>query len=143
MEPLMRPLSFSVSGINGLEERMVPMAIPSNKLEKEKKQMEEKKPYNLLSIPWLKKFIQSRWYPGIFQWIVLVVFSVIVYELVAGTVDPTRNVGTSLTWVLWWPLIPLFFVLIGRFWCAICPFGKVSDIVRKTIGSNRPAPKFL
>jgi polyferredoxin len=58
-------------------------------------------------------------------------------------VDPTRNVGTSLTWVLWWPLIPLFFVLIGRFWCAICPFGKVSDIIRKTIGSNRPAPKYL
>ncbi|MGG5253434.1 4Fe-4S binding protein [Neobacillus sp. SM06] len=63
--------------------------------------------------------------------------------MAAGTVDPTRNLGTSLTWVLWWPLIPLFFVLIGRFWCAICPFGKVSDIIRKTIGSNKPAPTFL
>ncbi|WP_232490063.1 4Fe-4S binding protein [Neobacillus cucumis] len=119
------------------------MAIPSNQLDKEKKRMKEKQPYNLLSIPIIKKFIQSRWYPGIFQWIVLTVFSVIVYELVAGTVDPTRNVGTSLTWVLWWPLIPIFFLVIGRFWCAICPFGKLSDIVRKTIGSNRPMPKFL
>ncbi|NRD76469.1 4Fe-4S binding protein [Bacillus sp. BRMEA1] len=119
------------------------MAIPSNKLDKEKQQILENKSYNFLSIPCLNKFIQSRWYPGIFQWMVLGVFSVIVYELAAGTVDPSRNVGTSLTWVLWWPLIPLFFVLIGRFWCAICPFGKVSDIVRKTIGSNRPAPKFL
>ncbi|WHY91195.1 4Fe-4S binding protein [Neobacillus cucumis] len=119
------------------------MAIPSIQLDKEKKRMKEKQPYNLLSIPIIKKFIQSRWYPGIFQWIVLTVFSVIVYELVAGTVDPTRNVGTSLTWVLWWPLIPIFFLVIGRFWCAICPFGKLSDIVRKTIGSNRPMPKFL
>ncbi|MGG1398777.1 4Fe-4S binding protein [Bacillus salipaludis] len=119
------------------------MAFPGNQLTKEKKRMEEKQPYNLLSISIINKFIQSRWYPGIFQWIVLIVFSVIVYELVAGTVDPTRNVGTSLTWVLWWPLIPIFFLVIGRFWCAICPFGKLSDIVRKTIGSNRPMPKFL
>jgi len=92
---------------------MVPVAIPKDKLSKEKKQLEEKKPYNLLSIPIVKKFIQSKWYPGVFQWIVLAVFSVIVYELVAGTVDPTRNAGTSLTWVLWWPLIPIFFLVIG------------------------------
>jgi ferredoxin len=121
---------------------MVPMAIPNNKLDQEKNKL-EKQPINLLNVPIIKKFIQSKWYPGLFQWIVLVVFSGIVYELVAGTVDPSKNLGTSLTWVLWWPLIPLFFVLIGRFWCAICPFGKVSDIIRKTIGSERPAPKFL
>jgi hypothetical protein len=64
------------------------MSIPKNKLKREKIQMEEKKPYNLLSIPIVKKFIKSKWYPGLFQWIVLAVFSVIVYELVAGTVDP-------------------------------------------------------
>jgi hypothetical protein len=89
---------------------MVPMAIPNNKLDQEKNKL-EKQPINLLNVPVIKKFIQSRWYPGLFQWIVLVVFSGIVYELVAGTVDPSKNLGTSLTWVLWWPLIPLFFVL--------------------------------
>ena len=108
-----------------------------------KTNMDKKRPFDLLSIPLVKKFIKSRWYPGIFQWTAFVVFSVIVYELVAGTVDPTRNVGTSLTWVLWWPLVPIFFLFIGRFWCAICPFGKLSDIIRKTVGSERPMPKFL
>ncbi|WML43205.1 4Fe-4S binding protein [Neobacillus sp. PS3-40] len=119
------------------------MSIPSNKMTEEKNRIEKKKPINLLDNSAFKKFIQSRWYPGIFQWVAFVVFSVIVYELVAGTVDPTRNVGTSLTWVLWWPLVPLLFLAIGRFWCAICPFGKLSDIIRKTIGSERPTPKFL
>lgn len=108
-----------------------------------KHETDEPKRLNLLSIRIVKAFIQSRWYPGIFQWVALTVFSVIVYELVAGTVDPTRNLGTSLTWVLWWPLIPLFFLTIGRFWCAVCPFGKLSDLIRKTIGSERPAPRFL
>ncbi|HJV16971.1 MAG TPA: 4Fe-4S binding protein [Bacillales bacterium] len=119
------------------------MVMPTKKISEVKNQIVQKKPFDFLSIPILKNFIQSRWYPGIFQWIAFVVFSVIVYELVAGTVDPSRNLGTSLTWVLWWPIVPLLFLFIGRFWCAICPFGKLSDIIRKTIGSVRPTPRFL
>jgi polyferredoxin len=103
----------------------------------------KKSSFDLLSIPIIKKFIKSKWYPGIFQWIVLLVFSVIVFELVAGTVNPHRNFGTTMTWVLWWPIIPILFIALGRFWCAICPFGKLSDIIRKMVGSERPMPKFL
>ncbi len=102
-----------------------------------------KQPFNFLSIPIIKKFIQSKWYPGIFQWVAFVIFSIIVFELVAGTVNPGENFGTSMTWVLWWPIVPVLFLLIGRFWCAICRFGKLSDLIRKTIGSERPMPKFL
>ncbi|TKC17102.1 4Fe-4S binding protein [Robertmurraya kyonggiensis] len=109
----------------------------------ERKPNEIKQPINLLDIPFVKRFIQSKWYPGIFQWATMVVFSVIVFELVIGTVNPSKNFGTSLTWVLWWPIIPVLFIVAGRFWCAICPFGKLSDIVRKLVGSERPMPKFL
>lgn len=101
------------------------------------------KKFNLLDVPFIRAFIRSRWYPGIFQWAAMVVFSVIVYELVAGTVNPSRNFGTSMTWVLWWPAIPVIFLVLGRFWCAVCPFGKISDIVRKLVGSEQPMPKFL
>lgn len=102
-----------------------------------------KKRINLLEVPLVGAFIKSRWYPGLFQWAAMIVFSVIVYELVAGTVNPSRNFGTSLTWVLWWPAIPVIFLVLGRFWCAVCPFGKISDIIRKLVGSERPMPKFL
>lgn len=109
----------------------------------EKKLLNQKEPFNLLSFPVVKKFIQSKWYPGIFQWMVIIIFSIIVFELVAGTISPHRNFGTTMTWVLWWPLIPVMFIAAGRFWCAICPFGKLSDIVRKLVGAERPMPKFL
>ncbi|RTR28141.1 4Fe-4S binding protein [Robertmurraya yapensis] len=102
-----------------------------------------KRPFNFLDIPIIKKFVKSRWYPGIFQWIAFIVFSIIVYELVMGTVNPSRNFGTSMTWVLWWPIIPVLFIVAGRFWCAVCPFGKLSDFVRKFAGSEKPTPKFL
>ncbi|MDF2904034.1 MAG: polyferredoxin [Bacillus sp. (in: firmicutes)] len=109
----------------------------------EKNLKPKKEPFDLLSIPVVKKFVKSKWYPGIFQWIVISVFSLIVFELVMGTVDPSKNFGTTMTWVLWWPIIPILFLVAGRFWCAICPFGKLSDIVRKLVGSKRPIPKFL
>ncbi|WP_445492034.1 4Fe-4S binding protein [Niallia sp. 03133] len=113
------------------------MSMPENKIKTEKDS------FDLLSIAIVKKFVKSSWYPGIFQWIVIFVFSIIVFELVVGTVNPSKNLGTTMTWVLWWPIIPILFTIAGRFWCAVCPFGKLSDIIRKTIGANRPMPKFL
>lgn len=110
---------------------------------KKRMYQESKKPFNYLSIPLVERFIKSKWYPGVFQWFAFFIFSLIVYELVAGTVDPGRNFGTSMTWVLWWPIVPVLFLLLGRFWCAVCPFGKLSDIIRKLFGSEKKMPKFL
>ena len=98
---------------------------------------------NLLKNKMFKKFIQSRWYPGIFQWPVLIVFTFIVYELLVGPSVAHDNFGTAGTWVLWWPLLPIMLFLLGRFWCAICPFGLINDLVQKFVGNNRPVPKFL
>lgn len=101
------------------------------------------KKFNFLDIPWIKAFVKSRWYPGIFQWAGMGVFAVMVYQLVMGTVNPSKNFGTSMTWVFWWPIAPILFLVLGRFWCAVCPFGKTSDIVRKLVGSEKPMPQFL
>lgn len=98
---------------------------------------------NLLRNKTFKKFIKSRWYPGIFQWPVLIVFSFIVYELLVGPSTAHDNFGTAGTWVLWWPILPIILFLLGRFWCAICPFGLINDLVQKFVGNNRPVPKFL
>ena len=92
---------------------------------------------------WIKTLMRSRWYPGIFQWPTLMVFLLIMFELLLGPTIPHDNFGTALTWVLWWPLIPIIFLFVGRFWCAICPFATINDLVQKFVGSNRPAPKFL
>ncbi|MCL5781624.1 MAG: 4Fe-4S binding protein [Firmicutes bacterium] len=91
----------------------------------------------------MKNILKSKWYPGIFQWPTLIVFAVIMYELLIGIPVAHENFGTAMTWVLWWPIIPLIFLLVGRFWCAICPFATLSDLVQKFVGNNRAVPKFL
>ncbi|WP_459997551.1 4Fe-4S binding protein [Paradesulfitobacterium aromaticivorans] len=98
---------------------------------------------NLLNNNTIKAILKSRWFPGILQVPVLLVFSLIVFELIAGPSSAHDNFGTAGTWVLWWPLIPIIFVLLGRFWCAVCPFATVSDWIQKFVGNNRPVPKFL
>ena len=98
---------------------------------------------DLLDNKWIKAFMSSRWYPGIIQWPTLLVFMFIMFELLLGPSIPHDNFGTALTWVLWWPIIPILFLFLGRFWCAICPFATINDLVQKFAGNNRPVPKFL
>jgi ferredoxin len=98
---------------------------------------------NLLKNKVVDGVIKSRWYPGLLQWLTLAVFTIIIYELLFGPFSAHKNFGTAMTWVLWWPLIPILFLVVGRFWCAICPFATLSDQVQKLVGNERPVPKFL
>ncbi|HEX2914312.1 MAG TPA: 4Fe-4S binding protein [Chloroflexia bacterium] len=91
----------------------------------------------------VRSVLKSRWYPGLFQLITTSVFTIVIIQLLFGPPNAFQNLGTALTWVIWWPFIPLFLVLSGRFWCAICPFAFVSDLVQKWFGLRRPVPKFL
>ena len=102
-----------------------------------------KQPYNLLRIRPLRRLLKSRWFPAILAWPTLAVFVFITYQLVAGPTAAHDNLGTALTWVLWWPILPLAFLLVGRIWCAICPFGTINDLVQKWVGNNRPVPRLL
>ncbi|HET9654341.1 MAG TPA: 4Fe-4S binding protein [Kineosporiaceae bacterium] len=98
---------------------------------------------NLLRSRAVSGLLRSRWYPGVFQLPVAAVFGFVAYQLLAGPDRAAHNSGTALMWVLWWPVLPAVFVLLGRFWCAVCPFGAISDLVQRLVGVNRPVPRFL
>jgi len=70
------------------------------------------------------------------------VFGLVAYQLLAGPDSAHDNAGTALMWVLWWPILPLVYVVFGRFWCAVCPFAALSDLVQKLVGANRPFQPF-
>ena len=98
---------------------------------------------NLMTIPAVAAVLRSRWYPGVLQVPIAAMFGLVAYQLLAGPDAAHDNAGTALMWVLWWPVIPIVFVLLGRFWCAVCPFGAFSDLAQKWVGVNRPVPAFL
>ncbi|ADU48612.1 4Fe-4S binding protein [Intrasporangium calvum] len=98
---------------------------------------------NLMEVPLVARAMRSRLYPGVLQVLVAAVFALVAYQLLVGPDTAHDNAGTALMWVLWWPVIPIVFVVLGRFWCAVCPFGWLSDQVQKLVGVNRPVPTFL
>ena len=98
---------------------------------------------NLLSYRPVATVLRSRLYPGVLQAAVAAVFVLVAYQLVLGPDSAHDNLGTALMWVLWWPLIPIVFVLFSRFWCAVCPFATLNDLVQRFVGLRRPVPRFL
>ena len=98
---------------------------------------------DLMRFPLVARILRSRWYPGVLQVPVAAIFGLVAYQLLAGPEAAQKNAGTALMCVLWWPVLPITFVVVGRLWCAVCPFGAISDLVQKLVGVNRPVPRFL
>lgn len=51
------------------------------------------------------------------------------------------RVANALVWGLWWPLLLLLFLLVGRAWCYLCPLSRVARLAQSawTLG-RKPAP---
>jgi polyferredoxin len=98
---------------------------------------------NLLEVPWVKAALRSPLYPAIFQWVTVPAFLILLVWTLFGPNNAGQNFGMALIWTIWWPLLPLSFVLLGRFWCAICPFASITDWVQKVVGVQLSVPPFL
>ena len=98
---------------------------------------------NLLDIPWLRNFLRSAWFQPVFQVPVLLVFLIIIAAGLFDIQQGDRNIATLLMWTIWWAAIIFTFVLVGRIWCMMCPFGAIQDWIGRLISRNRDFPKPL
>ena len=64
---------------------------------------------------------------GLVSWL----FAVVNLVLWLGPQDRAANPMLNLFWAWWWPLILLSYPLVGRLWCAICPFMVWGQIAQK------------
>ncbi len=98
---------------------------------------------DLMKLKIFKKLLRSRWYPKVLQIPTLIFFGFIVYFFFFGPLSYSRNPGSVLAWTLWWPLVPLTFILFGRLWCVICPLPLIGDFIQKFVRPTRKPGKFL
>jgi hypothetical protein len=99
--------------------------------------------YNWLDIPGAKTF--ARW-PGFQTFFQLPNLALFVLIIVLGFIDTqngSRNLATKLTWTIWWAGVIFTFVLVGRVWCLMCPFGAVTDWVYRAVRPLRRMPRWL
>jgi hypothetical protein len=104
---------------------------------------EEGAPLDLLRLKWLDRFVRWRGFQPVFQIPVLVLTLLLAYLGFADVQDGAQNLATRLTWIIWWPGIIFTFVLVGRFWCVMCPFGALNEWTSKWAAPKRMFPKAL
>jgi transcriptional regulator with AAA-type ATPase domain/NAD-dependent dihydropyrimidine dehydrogenase PreA subunit len=88
---------------------------------------------NLLNAyPWLRRFLRSDWYPDrVNYWFTSWVFAAVVTILFIAPQDRQHNFALNIFWAWWWTGILLLFPIIGRLWCAFCPFMIYGEIAQK------------
>lgn len=63
-----------------------------------------------------------------------VVFWTVIFVGLLGTAIPGLNFGAAITWYVWFCLVFVMMVVVGRAWCAMCPFGGFAEwIQRRTL----------
>lgn len=98
---------------------------------------------NLLHLSWVSRMFRSRWYPGVFQVAGLIVFGAVMLATLFGPTLVEDNFGSTIVWILWWPLLPLSYFAFSRFWCTVCPYPVVGEWFQRLTGVNLKAPRLL
>ena len=63
-----------------------------------------------------------------------IVFWTVIFVGLLGTAIPGLNFGAAITWYVWFCLVFVMMVVVGRAWCAMCPFGGFAEwIQRRTL----------
>ncbi|NNN09697.1 MAG: 4Fe-4S binding protein [Acidimicrobiaceae bacterium] len=66
-----------------------------------------------------------------------IIFWLVIGIGLLGTVIPGLNFATAITWYLWFCLVFVMMVVVGRAWCAMCPFGGFGEWVQRHSFWNR------
>lgn len=105
---------------------------------------EKTRPGDLLSVQPVKAVVKSRWFPGVFQVLTLVVYLSVIALGFFGAANQSGflNPGAFLVWVIWWPALVFVVLFAARSWCTICPLRLVSQKTDSS-GLNLRVPKFI
>ena len=80
---------------------------------------------------WVARLLKNRK----FQFLLIVpnqiVFWTVIFVGFLGTADPGLNFGTAITWYVWFCLVFVMMVVVGRAWCAMCPFGGFGEWIQR------------
>jgi hypothetical protein len=105
---------------------------------------------DLLRFKFIRRLASSKSYPLALQIFTLICFGLLiagglivphVSEKMAGTLRDT-NLSSLIVWSLWWPLVIISAVVLGRVWCQVCPMELVNSFFSK-IGLRRRVPRFF
>ena len=99
---------------------------------------------------WRKILTDARWLRTA-TWINIAFIGVVLWYTLRGAVaGPGRplaefgnNFGMLVTWLVWFPLLPLSAFVLGRVWCGMCPIAGIGELATKFKRLDLPVPKIF
>lgn len=86
---------------------------------------------DLARIPLVNRALKNRR----FQFFLILpnqlVFWIVIVSGLVGTLVPGKNFGTAITWFVWFCLVFVMMLVVGRAWCSMCPFGGFAEWVQR------------
>lgn len=82
----------------------------------------------LAPIRWL---LRQRWLQFALQVPLVGMLFLLLYAGFYGTPVADRNISTVMTWSIWWILLILDILLLGRMWCLVCPWEALAAWTRR------------
>jgi transcriptional regulator with AAA-type ATPase domain len=106
---------------------------------------------NLLKNERVRTWLRNPWVTRGALWINIGVVVLVMALTLYGGTRPTghpmqefgNNFGMLLTWLVWFPLLPISALLLGRVWCAMCPIVGIGDYLSRLGKLELPVPKLF
>ncbi len=106
---------------------------------------------NILRRDRIRDFLRHPLIPRVLVWFNMFVVAVMAgFTLYGGTrpaghplQDFGNNAGMVITWLIWFPLLPISAFMLGRVWCGMCPIVGVGDLVSRVKKFDLPVPKII
>ncbi len=93
-------------------------------------------PIDVTRIPIVGKLLARAMQSRKFQFFLIlpnqvIFWAVIVLGLVFPSLLPGRSFGAAITWYVWFCLVFVMMVVVGRAWCSMCPFGGFGEWIQR------------
>ena len=99
--------------------------------------------FNLLRVPWVRKFLKSGTFPRIPQMVVGFILLAAVCLLFFGPVAAHGNAGLTISWAIGWPLMFFSFFFLARTWCSVCTLAMPGMLLQNIFKPRKKTPKFI
>ncbi len=99
--------------------------------------------FNLLRIPAVKEFLKSAVFPLVPRFVVGLVLLFTLLTLCFGPEDAGRNIGSTISWAIGWPLLYFSFFFLARTWCSVCTLAVPGKLAQAIVKPKRSTPRFI
>jgi polyferredoxin len=82
-------------------------------------------------VPGLRQFLLSKWWLKPFWWLHMALFIPLIISGLMGSHPRGQSLTLNIFWAWWWPFYLLLFPIVGRLWCAVCPFMITGEWIQK------------